>query len=160
QLLERVVNVDSGTRDVEGGRQVAQLLIPPLKAAGTTVESLPAEAPGLPDNTVATLTGRGKTRILMIGHIDTVFEPGTAPSRPYHMDDKRADGPGVADEKGGVVEGIFALRVIHDIGFKDFGKIVFLMETSEEKGSPGTRALISKLLSDADVELNLEPGNE
>jgi len=160
QLLEQVVNIDSGTSDVDGGRKVAGVLIPRLKALGMTVESVPAEQTGLADNTVATLTGRGKTRILMIGHIDTVFGPGTAQRRPFHTDDRRAYGPGVADEKGGVVEGIYALQILHDLNFTDFKKIVFLMETSEETGSPGTRALIAKLLADADVELNLEPGDE
>lgn len=159
QLLEQVVNVDSGTGDVEGGRKVAGMLIPRLKALGMTVESVPAEEPGLAANTVATLIGRGKTRILMIGHIDTVFEPGTAQRRPFRTDDKRAYGPGVADEKGGVVEGIYALQILHELGFGNFAKILFLMETSEERGSPGTRALIGKLLKDADVELNLEPGD-
>src|SRR5580700_10845352 len=159
QLLEQVVNVDSGTGDVEGGRKVAGMLIPRLKALGMTVESVPAEEPGLAENTVATLIGRGKTRILMIGHIDTVFEPGTAQRRPFRTDDKRAYGPGVADEKGGVVEGIYALQILHELGLGNFAKIVFLMETSEERGSPGTRALIGKLLKDADVELNLEPGD-
>jgi glutamate carboxypeptidase len=159
QLLEQVVNIDSGTGDVEGGRKVAGVLIPHLKALGMTVESVPAEEAGLAENTVATLAGRGKPRILMIGHIDTVFEPGTAQRRPFRMDDKRAYGPGVSDEKGGVIEGICALKVLHDLGFTDFGKIVFLMETSEERGSPGTRALIGRLLKDADVELNLEPGD-
>jgi glutamate carboxypeptidase len=159
QLLEQVVNVDSGTGDVEGGRKVAAMLIPRLKALGMTVESVPAEEPGLAENTVATLIGRGKTRILMIGHIDTVFEPGTAQRRPFRTDDKRAYGPGVADEKGGVVEGVYALQIVHDLGFWNFEKIVLLLETSEERGSPGTRALIGKLLKDADVELNLEPGD-
>jgi glutamate carboxypeptidase len=159
QLLEQVVNLDSGTGDVEGGRRVAAVLIPHLKALGMSVESVPAEEPGLPENTVATLTGRGKTRILLIGHIDTVFPPGTAARRPYHADEHRAYGPGVGDEKGGVVEGVFALRILHDLKFTDFGKIVFLLETSEERGSPGTRALITRLLADSDVELNLEPGD-
>jgi glutamate carboxypeptidase len=159
QLLEEVVNVDSGTGDVEGGRKVAGTLIPRLKALGMTVESVPAEEPGLAENTVATLIGRGKTRILMIGHIDTVFEPGTAQRRPFRTDDKRAYGPGVADEKGGVVEGIYALQILHELSLGNFAKIVLLMETSEERGSPGTRALISRLLKDADVELNLEPGD-
>ena len=160
QLLEQVVNIDSGTGDVEGGRRVAGVLIPRLQALGMSIESVPAEAPGLAENTVATLAGRGKTRILMIGHIDTVFEPGTAARRPYRADDKRAYGPGVGDEKGGVIEGLYALQILHDIGFKDFGKIVFLIETSEERGSPGTKGVIAKLLTDADVELNLEPGDE
>ena len=159
QLLEQVVDIDSGTGDVEGGRKVASMLIQRLKALGMRIESVPAQEAGLPENTVATLTGRGKTRILMIGHIDTVFGPGTVQRRPFRTDGKRAHGPGVADEKGGVVEGVYALQILHDAGFRDFGKIVFLMETSEERGSPGTRALIGKLLKDGDVELNLEPGD-
>ena len=160
QLLEQVVNIDSGTGDVEGGRKVAGVLIPRLKALGMTIETVPAEEAGLAENTVATLTGRGKSRILLIGHIDTVFEPGTVQHRPFRTDDKRAYGPGVSDEKGGVVEGVYALKILHDQGFVNFGKIVFLIETSEERGSPGTRALISRLLKDADVELNLEPGDQ
>jgi glutamate carboxypeptidase len=159
QLLEQVVNIDSGTGDVEGGRKVAGVLIPRLQALGMTIESVPAEEAGLAENTVATLTGHGRSRILMIGHIDTVFEPGTAQRRPFRTDEKRAYGPGVSDEKGGVVEGLYALQILHDLGFTNFSKIVVLMETSEERGSPGTRALIGKLLKDADVELNLEPGD-
>ncbi|HYM44161.1 MAG TPA: glutamate carboxypeptidase [Steroidobacteraceae bacterium] len=159
QLLGQVVNIDSGTGDVAGGRKVAAALIPHLKALGMTVESVPGEEDGLAENTVATLAGRGKARILLIGHIDTVFEPGTAQRRPFRTDDKRAYGPGVSDEKGGVIEGICALQILHELAFTDFEKIVFLMESSEERGSPGTRALIGRLLKDADVELNLEPGD-
>jgi glutamate carboxypeptidase len=159
QLLQQVVDIDSGTGDVDGGRKVAALLGPRLKALGFTVESVPAEAPGLPENTVATLKGNGKGRILLIGHIDTVFGPGTVAQRPFRMDAEKAYGPGVGDEKGGVIEGVYALKILHDLGFRDFGQITFLMETSEERGSPGTDKLIHKLLADADAELNLEPGD-
>ena len=159
KLLEEIVNIDSGTGDVEGGRKVAAALTSRLKALGYAVESVPAEAPGLPENTVATLQGSGKGRILIIGHIDTVFGPGTVAKRPFRMDAEKAYGPGVSDEKGGVVQGVYALKLLHDLGFKDFKQIVYLIETSEERGSPGTRALISKLVADADVELNMEPGD-
>lgn len=159
KLLEEVVNIDSGTGDVEGGRKVAAILRSRLEALGMTVEAVPAEAPGLPDNLVARLKGTGKGRILMIGHLDTVFEPGTAAKRPYTMSGDRLTGPGVGDEKGGVVQGIYALKILKDLGFKDYAQITFLIETSEERGSPGTRKLIDRLLTDADVELNLEPGD-
>ncbi|HEX5262908.1 MAG TPA: glutamate carboxypeptidase [Phenylobacterium sp.] len=159
KLLEKVVNIDSGTGDVDGGRKVAGVLTAQLKALGFAVESVPAEAPGLPENTVATLRGAGKGRILLIGHIDTVFGPGTVAKRPFRVDAEKAYGPGVSDEKGGVVEGVYALKILHDLGFKDFKQIVFLIETSEEQGSTGTQALIAKLVADADVELNLEPGD-
>lgn len=159
ELLKQVVNIDSGTGDIEGGRKVAAVLIPRLKALGMTIESVPAEIPGLPENTVATLTGTGKAKILMIGHIDTVFGPGTVAKWPYSVEGDHARGPGVADEKGGVVEGLYALQILHDLGFKDFAKITYLIETSEERGSPGTRALIDRLVRAHDVELNLEPGD-
>lgn len=159
KLLEQVVNIDSGTGDVEGGRKVAAILSARLKAMGFAIESVKAEADGLPDNTVATLTGTGKGRVLLIGHIDTVFEPGTAAQRPFRMDAEKAYGPGVSDEKGGVIEGVYALQILHDLGFKDFKQIVFLIETSEERGSPGAQGLINRLVADADVELNLEPGD-
>jgi glutamate carboxypeptidase len=88
-----------------------------------------------------------------------VFGPGTAAKRPFRMDAEKAYGPGVSDEKGGVVQGVYALQILHDLGFKDFKQIVFLIETSEERGSPGAQRLIAKLVADADVELNLEPGD-
>jgi glutamate carboxypeptidase len=159
KLLEEVVNIDSGTGDVEGGRKVAAVLIPRLEALGMTIEKVPAEAPNLPDNVVATLKGTGKGRILMIGHLDTVFGPGTTAKWAYAVKGDRVTGPGVGDEKGGVVGGIYAIQLLRDLGFKDFKQIVFLIETSEERGSPGTRRLIDRLLQDADVELNLEPGD-
>ncbi|MBV8800762.1 MAG: M20/M25/M40 family metallo-hydrolase [Alphaproteobacteria bacterium] len=158
-LLRGIVNIDSGTGDVEGGRRVAAALMSNLKAVGVQVETVPAEVPDLPENIVATVNGSGKGRILMIGHIDTVFGPGTVDTRPFTVEGDRAQGPGVADEKGGVVEGIYALKLIHDLGFTDFGRITFLIETSEERGSPGTKQLISRLLAGSDVELNLEPGD-
>lgn len=158
-LLQQLVDIDSGTGDVEGGRKVAALLAPQLTALGMKVETVPAEKPGLPDNLVARLEGKGRGRILMIGHIDTVFGPGTVAKRPFRTDAERAYGPGVSDEKGGVVEGLAALKLLKARGFSNFSSITFLIETSEERGSPGTRALISRLLADADVELNLEPGD-
>ena len=159
KFLGTIVNIDSGTGDVAGGRKIAALLAAELKSLGAKLETVPAEKPDLPENLVATFEGRGTGRILMIGHIDTVFEPGTAGQRPFGIESNRAHGPGVADEKGGVVEGLYALKLIHALGFKDFRRITFLMETSEERGSPGTRELIKRLLQDADVELNLEPGD-
>src|SRR5215475_2431735 len=60
ELLKKLVNIDSGTGDVADGRKVAAALIPELRALGATVETLPAEAPNLPENVVATLKGSGK----------------------------------------------------------------------------------------------------
>jgi glutamate carboxypeptidase len=159
KLLQQVVDIDSGTGDAAGGHKVADVLVPRLEALDFTVERVAPEEAGLADNLVARLAGTGKGRILMIGHLDTVFGPGTVAKRPFRVDAEKAYGPGVDDEKGGVIEGVTALKILHDQGFKDFKEITFLIESSEERGSPGTRKLIGKLLQDADVELNLEPGD-
>jgi glutamate carboxypeptidase len=164
KLLEEVVNIDSGTGDVEGGRKVAAVFERELRAMdlGEHIRRYPAEATGLADNLVVDVMGRnvrGGARILLIGHLDTVFEPGTAAKRPFRMDADRAYGPGVGDEKGGVVQAISALKILKELGFDKFGAITLLIESSEERGSPGSRKLIAELLKDADVELNLEPGD-
>jgi glutamate carboxypeptidase len=159
KLLETVVDIDSGTGDVEGGRKVADVYTPILEALGAHVEREHPEALGLADNLVATVTGTGKGRILMIAHMDTVFSPGTVAHWPFRIEGDQAHGPGVGDEKGGDVEGVYALKILHDLGYKNYAKITLLIETSEERGSPGTRALIEKLVKESDVELNLEPGD-
>lgn len=158
-LLEKVVNVDSGTGDAAGAAKVMALLVPELRKVGATIETSPAEAPGLGDNVVARLKGNGKGRILIIGHVDTVFPAGTVAGRPFRIDGTRAYGAGISDEKGGVVEAVTALKLLHDLGETGYASITFLIETSEEGGSPGTRKLIDRLVREADVELNMEPGD-
>jgi glutamate carboxypeptidase len=159
QLLKEIVNIDSGTGDVEGGAKVEAVLRARLTQLGAEVRTEPAEAPGLPDNLVAVLHGTGKGKILIIAHIDTVFGPGTAAARPFSMDNERAHGPGVGDEKAGVVNAVTALKILHDLGFKNFSTITLLLDDSEERGSPGSMKLIKRLAREHDVEFNMEPGD-
>lgn len=158
-LLERIVDIDSGTGDAEGAAKVQAILAERLRALGASVEIVPAEAAGLGDNLVARIDGRGKGRILVIGHVDTVFPRGTVAQRRFRIEGEHALGPGVSDEKGGVVEAVTALELLKRLGETDFARITLLIETSEETGSPGTRKLIDRLVREADVELNVEPGD-
>ena len=158
-LLREIVDIDSGTGDTAGGAKVEAVLAARLKALGAEVRTEPAEAAGLPDNLVAVFHGTGKGRILIIAHIDTVFGPGTAAARPFSVDQERAHGPGVGDEKAGVVNAIMALKILHDIGFTNYGTITLLLDDSEERGSPGSRKLIAALVKQHDVEFNMEPGD-
>lgn len=159
ELLKEIVNIDSGTGDVEGGAKVEAALRARLIQLGAEVRTEPAEAPGLPDNLVAVFHGTGKGKILIIAHVDTVFGPGTAAARPFSMDPERAHGPGVGDEKAGVVNAFTALKILHDMGFKNFATITFLLDDSEERGSPGSTQLIKRLAHEHDVEFNMEPGD-
>jgi glutamate carboxypeptidase len=151
--------IDSGTGDVEGGAKVDAVLAARLNQLGAEVRTEAAESAGLPGILVAVFHGTGKGRILVIAHIDTVFGPGTAAGRPFSVDKERAHGPGVGDEKAGVVNAVTALKILHDVGFKNFKTITLLLDNSEERGSLGSTQLIKRLVREHDVEFNMEPGD-
>jgi len=90
--------------------------------------------------------------------MDTVFADGTAAARPFRVDGTRAYGPGVADDKSGLVVGLHALKLLQQSNFRNFARITVLLNTNEETGSDGTRSLIEAQARQHDVTLNLEPG--
>ena len=157
QLLERLVNIDSGTGNEAGLGQIGTIVTDELRKAGAQVETVSA-APAVGNNIVATWKGTGKTRILLMAHMDTVFKDGTARAKPFYIKDKRAYGPGVMDDKGGVVAGLYAMKILQQLDFKQYGQVTLLLNTNEETGSKGTRALIEREAKQHDVTLNLEPG--
>lgn len=159
-LLKQLTAIDSQTGDLEGAARVHALIIPRLKALGADVQVSRSEAPErAADNLVATLTGKGKVRILIIAHIDTVFPKGTAAKWPWTVTGDRASAPGIADEKGGVVQALTVLSVLKDLGETNYAKVTVLIDGSEETGSPGSTKLIKSLSAEHDVELNMEPGD-
>ena len=93
-----------------------------------------------------------------MAHMDTVFKDGTARAKPFRIQDKRAYGPGVMDDKGGVVAGLYAMKILQKLDFKRYGQVTLLLNTNEETGSKGTRDLIEREARRHDVTLNLEPG--
>lgn len=124
---------------------------------GFTIERVP-DAAANSNHVIATLKGTGKARILLMAHMDTVFKEGSAAERPFHIKDGRAYGPGVMDDKGGIVAGIYALKILKNQGFKDYAQITFLLDASEETGSDIASELIRTTAKAHDVTLNLEPG--
>ncbi len=156
-LIERLVNIDSGTGNEAGLGQVGSIIADELRAAGANVETVPA-APAVGNNIVARWKGTGKSRILLMAHMDTVFKDGTARAKPFRIQGNRAYGPGVMDDKGGVVMGLYAVKVLQKLDFKQYGQVTLLLNTNEETGSKGTRTLIEREARQHDVTLNLEPG--
>src|SRR5450830_1046306 len=144
KLLERLVNIDSGSGYGPGLTQVSDIAVDELKQLGFSIERVP-DAAANSSHVIATLKGTGKANILLMAHMDTVFKEGSAAARPFHIKDGRAYGPGVMDDKGGIVAGIYA-------------QITFLLDASEETGSDAASALIRKTAKAHDVTLNLEPG--
>ncbi|MFS2156053.1 M20/M25/M40 family metallo-hydrolase [Pseudomonas sp. Pseusp122] len=157
KLLERMVNIDSGSGYEPGLTQVRDIAVDELKKLGATIETVP-NTPDTSSHVIATLKGTGKAKILLMAHMDTVFKEGSAAERPFHIKDGRAYGPGVMDDKGGIVAGIYALKILNNLNFKNYAQITFLLDASEESGSDVATALIKKTAKEHDVTLNLEPG--
>jgi glutamate carboxypeptidase len=157
-LLERVVAIDSGTGDAEGLNAVGALYAAELKALGADVKAVAPTHPGLGNNVVAALTGKGKGRILLIAHMDTVFNRGDVAKRMPHWDGQHYVGPGAGDDKAGGVTAVCALKALKASGFVDFARIDVLLNSNEETGSVGTRELIQSLARTSDLTINLERG--
>jgi glutamate carboxypeptidase len=109
---------------------------------------------------VGRLHGRGTARILLCGHLDTVFAAGTATERPFAVRDSIATGPGVCDDKGGLLAGLTAMAALQACGFDDFATITLVATPDEEIGSPASRTLLEDMARSHDVGLCLEGARE
>jgi len=166
--IEGLVNIDSGSYTAEGVNRVADLCQARFEAGGWTVERhrhRPGPdwaGPPLGDMVVGRRSGRrpvaeGGRRLLLLAHMDTVFDEGAAAARPFRTRDGRAYGPGVTDDKAGVVCGFEAVEVLCDqAGFDDFAAITLVCSPDEEIGSPFSRPLIEALAGEHDVAVGLE----
>jgi glutamate carboxypeptidase len=162
--LRGMVDVDCGSYTPEGVNVIADLCQSRFEKAGWEVERRQHE-PGegeqrLGDLVIGRVEGRGRTRVLMIGHTDTVFDPGTAAERPFRIEGERALGPGVTDMKGGLLTGFFAVETLLAAGFDGFGRITYINNPDEEIGSPWSREVILSEAANADVALVLEGARE
>jgi glutamate carboxypeptidase len=164
--LRATVDVDCGTFQHEAVNQVADFLEGRFREWGWSTERHPHRPKGtdsqLGDVLVAGL-GDAETkqsrRVLLIGHMDTVFPEGTAAERPYRIDGSRAFGPGVADMKGGLLAGLYAVRALQD-GEMDLPSITYVCNPDEEIGSPFSSGIIRELAAGADVCFVLEAARE
>jgi glutamate carboxypeptidase len=159
QDLETLVNIDSPSGYGAGSEKIMMVLSEKLRVLGGKVEIL-AVPKGAGYNLVATFPGTGKGRILLMAHSDTVFKVGTVAERPFNIANGKAYGPGVADDKGGIVAGLYAMKLLQERGFKDYRLITFLINCDEEIGSPSSRELIKNLAREHDYVICLEGGRQ
>ncbi|HVO89021.1 MAG TPA: M20 family metallopeptidase [Casimicrobiaceae bacterium] len=155
-LLERLVNIDSGSYCKAGVDRVASVIGEELARSGFDVARRPMSDSG--DQIVAIKRLRGRGRLLVLGHADTVWPEGTVREWPYRAQDGFATGPGVGDMKGGLVMAIFALRELFAAGFDGLESIRFFLVPDEELGSIHSRESIEDAAREADFALVLEPG--
>ncbi|MDF3839550.1 M20 family metallopeptidase [Cupriavidus basilensis] len=155
-LLQRIVDIDSGSRQEAGVTAVAEVLRARLEAAGIAV-TLHA-VPGYGVCLDAQVRGSGDgAPILLMGHMDTVFPAGTAARRPFRVEDGRAYGPGVADMKSGLVMNVFVAEALARFGGNGSPLRLFF-SCDEEIGSSATRERIMDVARGARTVFNAEPG--
>lgn len=140
-LLEQLVAINSGTMNFAGVEAVSRRLEPEFRALGFEVRWSPMAEAGRAGHLIATHTGSGKgRRMLLIGHLDTVFEPDS-PFKGYVRSGNTVTGPGVNDMKGGIVIMLGALQAMKAAGtLKDADITVVLTGDEERMGKPTTIA--------------------
>ena len=136
-LLERMVNQNSGTLNLAGVEAVGRMVRAELEPLGFEMRWIPMAETGRAGHLFATHRGNGRgKRLLLIGHLDTVFEPDS-PFQRFERQGDRATGPGIGDDKGGIAVIVAALRAMHAAGTLKEADIVVALTGDEEKpGAP------------------------
>lgn len=161
-LLESLVNINSGTRNITGVRHSGDLLKTAFEQIGFTTAWIK-----MPDSVksaghlVAERKGKKGKRLLLLAHLDTVFEPDM-PANPFAIKkDSIATGHGVLDDKGGAVAILLALQALSKTtAFKDATITVYLTGDEEIGGAPSaiTRADMIQRAKQHDLALSFEAG--
>jgi glutamate carboxypeptidase len=135
-LLERIVNINSGTFNPVGVAEVSKILEPEFHALGFSTRRISMDVVQRGAHLVAERKGSRGKRLLLIGHMDTVFEP-SSPFQRFIRTGDSASGPGVSDMKGGIVVMLSALKALNKAGALDDSSItVFLTGDEESPGEP------------------------
>lgn len=170
-LLEKLVDINSGTMNLAGVVAVKDVLVPRIEQLGFQVQWNPMEAITHRAGDLVAVhecpRGAGKCgkRLLLIGHMDTVFEPASS-FQNYSLvpgtGGKIATGPGISDMKGGLVVMLTALAAMKDAGVLQDAEIRIVLDGDEERtGDPVERARhdLSEAAKQSDVALEYEPSS-
>ncbi|SFM21553.1 glutamate carboxypeptidase [Variovorax sp. OV329] len=166
ETLKEYVSIESGSRDLEGLDKLANLIAGKLRALGGKVELIEPtgdavyrmeDTPEKIGKVVrATFTGTGTKKIMLIAHMDTVYQRGMLEKQPFRVEGDKAWGLGIADDKQGVAVITHVVALLKALDFKDYGTLTVLVNADEEISSPGSRSLITKLGSEQDAVLSFE----
>lgn len=161
RLLERAVNLNSGTMNFEGIREVGALFRAEFDALGFETRWSDGAEWGRAGQLVAERAGDGP-HLVLIGHLDTVFEPDSPFQRYEQLNDSTARGPGIIDMKGGIVIILQALKALDEVGaLDDLHVTVVLMGDEEKSGRPlsAARRDLIEAASRADIAIGFEDGD-
>ncbi len=147
-LLEQLVNINSGTKNMAGVHQVGEILRDQFEQLGFKTHWIEEPATMQRAGTLLAehISGKGP-RILLIGHLDTVFAKDNA-FQKFSRDGNNAIGPGVIDDKGGDIVILYALKALKDANALNNADITVVL-TGDEEDSGKPTAISRKALKDA-----------
>tara|TARA_B100000029_G_scaffold508101_1_gene594226 strand:- start:3345 stop:4613 length:1269 start_codon:yes stop_codon:yes gene_type:complete len=166
ETMRELVSIESGSRDPEGLDAIAKVISDRFRALGGEVELVSHDDPYVMVDTpaeigqsvVARFRGRGRGRVLLLAHMDTVYQRGDLADQPFRIDDERAYGLGIADDKHGVALILHTLAILQTLEFDDYELITVLINGDEEVSSAGSRELITRLGTQHDAVFSCEGG--
>lgn len=161
-LLKKIININSGTMNFDGVRKVGKELMPLFQELGMEVHWADGKAFNRAGHLVAKVEGGKGKKLLLIGHLDTVFEPDSPAQEWEQVDENTIKGPGIADMKGGDVIILQALRSLHHQGLLKKMNIMVVMTGDEElSGAPlsESKKELIEAAKWADVALGFENGD-
>lgn len=165
--LQELVEIESGSLDIEGLDRLAKLIAGKLAKLGAQVEIV---HPGPDTNRMrdtpeqigkmvkATFSGTGAKRILLLAHMDTVYPPGWLAQQPFKIKGDRAWGLGIADAKHGIAVILHSLAILKAMNFRQYGSVTVFINGDEEIGSPASRNAITRLGAENDAVMSFENG--
>jgi glutamate carboxypeptidase len=163
RLLERSVNINSGTMNFEGVEETGRLFRSELDSLGFETAWVPGAAWNRAGHLIASRHPSGAgLRVLLIGHLDTVFETDSPFQRYGVLSDSTATGPGTIDMKGGIVVMLVALSALGDLDLLDSLALTVVLTGDEEKaGTPHalSRRHLVEAAAWADVAIGFEDGD-
>ena len=154
ELLELLVNIDSGSYDKEGVDIIGTILKESFEKAGMYVKVHREKELG--NHLEIKASEESEPKIIIIAHMDTVFPKGEAKERPFKMIGERAFGPGVNDEKASHVQVLYALKALKASGSEAYKNVHVIFNSDEEVGSPSSKSLIKQAAENKDYSLVVE----
>lgn len=157
-LLEDLVNIDSGSDDIEGVNEIADKLSELYQELGFEIKTYTKETVG----NILVLKHKESTapKIVILAHMDTVFKKGTAKERPFKIEGNYAYGPGVIDMKASHTLLYYTIKSLIDNGNEAYKNIEIILNSDEEIGTQVSKSIIESYSKDKQYCLTMEPARK
>lgn len=166
ETLKNLVNIESGSKDLDGLDKISKYIAEQFKEIGADVSIIPSNDIYKMDDTPdrvgpvvkAVFKGKGRSNIMMIAHMDTVYSRGMLKQQPFKIEGNKVYGLGILDDKQGIATILHTIKSLKSLNYNDYGTITVMINSDEEISSPGARKLITEEARNKDLVLSFEGG--